>query len=552
MSPWNIENSISLSITTNVTIHPDPRHGTFPQPPGAETAHYSVKMIYQSQTRPTRSDPHDVPAGSTATTLPASFPNTTLGGQVKFEADYYIGDWLAGKATTGWMLNDATHVSQVDLYLVDLPVPLTNQSIYKHSALLTYQQGAYVWQPTATAPTATIANANTGSTGNAISEWTALTLSQRSGMLGFAWKAAGMGITSCVSGAGGQLFAMQNIDIPGVPMNAVKFPSCGFDGQTLLVYDPYPPKFLMKNGQWVIGPSGNPVPDPSDTLLGNYYVDPRKAANPDDQDGGYHLRLVTLDDTTPFQLGTNLPSYARFRHQPDSIALHPSGHVVSINTQYKKIQIGVLTLGGANDSDLPLARVYAGEAQAQHRPGLLFHPVAVTCSYDGTILVLEDTKSSDSNSQVVLARIQAFDLYGNPVNRFFDSDGNPTPFLDLSTTGDNTYLDIAAVGDQKMTYMYVLYYTGTGEVASDYYMSIYQYAATAPASNPLVTTDSLAAAKVAVDMWHTAYVLNYDMTTDGSGNHAGPSGSNTGPAGQTVPSVSEWLPPALSRRIANG
>ena len=115
--------------------------------------------------------------------------------------------------------------------------------------------------------------------------------------------------------------------------------------------------------------------------------------------------------------------------------------------QYKKIQIGQLALDGANDSDLPLARVYAGEAQVPNRPGLLFYPIAVTCSYDGTILILEDTKS-DSSAQQVLARIQAFDLLGNPVNRFFDSSGNPSPFLNLSTTGDNTYLDVAAVGDQ--------------------------------------------------------------------------------------------------------
>lgn len=74
-------------------------------------------------------------------------------------------------------------------------------------------------------------------------------------------------------------------------------------------------------------------------------------------------------------------------------------------------------------------------------------------------------------------------------------------------------------------------------------MSIYQYGQTAPQSNPLVTTDNLAAAKLAVDMWHTAYALNYAMTTDGKGNNAGPSGPNVGHAGRTVPSVSEWLPP---------
>ncbi|HEX4771531.1 MAG TPA: hypothetical protein VH351_11900 [Bryobacteraceae bacterium] len=542
LSPWNIENTISITVTTNVTLNPDPRHGAFPGQ-GVENGHYVVKMIYQNQTRPTRSDSHDVPSGNISKTLTASFPGNTLGGQVKFEADYYLGDWLAAKATTGWMNNDQTHVTQVNMWLVELPVALTNQSVYQHSALLTYQNDAYLWQSTATAPTETIANADTGS-GNAISEWAGLTLSQRTGMIGFAWKAAGMGITSCVSGATVQLFAMQNVNIPGTPMNAVKFPNCGLDGQTMLVYDSYPPKFQMgEDGNWVLGPHGRPLPDPNSASLGNYYVDPRKADNPEEQDGGYHLRLVTLDDTTPFNLGTNLKSYARFRHQPDSIALHPSGHVVAVNTQHKRIQIGVLALEGANDEDLPLARVYAGEAQIQHRPGLLFHPVAVTCSYDGTILVLEDTKGGNPNS-VVLARIQAFDLRGRPVNRFFDTGGNASSFLNLSTTGANTYLDIAAIGDQKMTYMYVLYYSGDGQAAADYHMAIYQYGKTIPKSNPLVTTDNLAAAKLAVDMWHTAYVLNYAMTTDGKGKPAGPSsGTNLGPAGRTVPSVSEWLPP---------
>ena len=108
------------------------------------------------------------------------------------------------------------------------------------------------------------------------------------------------------------------------------------------------------------------------------------------------------------------------------------------------------------------------------------------------------------------------------------------------------YLDLAVIGDQKMTYMYVLYYTGNGEAASDYHMSIYQYGQTVPGSNPLVTTDNLSAAKLAVDMWHTAYALNYAMTTDGKGNNAGPSGPNVGPPGRTVPSVSEWRPAVSS------
>lgn len=540
-SKWNIPNSIATTITSTVSVHPDPRHKAFPQAPTGNSASLVVKMIYQCQQRPTVSVTVPVPANSTATTLTAYFPNNTLGGQVKLEANYYIGTWLAGKATTEIMNNDEESIADVEMTIVQFPVPLSASSVYVHSRLLTYQNNAYVWQATAAAPTTTVTATNTSSTGNAISVWSGLTLSQRYGMLGMAWKAAGMGITSCASGQGGQLFAMQNIDIPGMPMDSMEFPSCGLDGQTLLTYDPYPPKFLMRNGQWVIGPDGNPVPDPTDKPLGEYYVDPRKANGDPLADGGFHLRKVCLLPVTPYNMGSNQLSHGRFQLQPDSIALHPSGHVIAVSTQYCKIQIGPLVMAGASDADVPMARVHAGKAKVSDRPGLLFHPVAVSCAYDGTILVLEDTKSSESDG-VVLARIQAFDLNGNPVNRFFDANNNPTPFLDLSSTGQNTYLDIAAVGDQTMTYMYVLYYTDDGATAADYHISIYHYGASAPATNPLVTTDNLAAAKIAVDMWHTLYTLNYAMVTDGKGNVAGPKNATTGPGGRTVPSLSEWLP----------
>jgi hypothetical protein len=544
-SPWNIQNQLATSITTNVTLSPDPRHHAFPQAPAGSQASYSVKMIYKDQTRPTVSQTHEVPAGSTAPTLPAAFPNNTLGGQVKFEVSFFIDEWVAAKATTGWMQNDESHVSQVDLYLIQYPVPLNDKSVYLHTALLTYQNGAYVWQPTPTAPTATIAARNTSSTGNAISEWMGLTLSQRYGMIGFAWKAAGMGINSCASGQGtGQLFAMQNINIPGIGMSALKFPNCGFDGPTQIVYDPFPPKFLMQDGQWVLV-DGKPVVDPNSTLLGEYYVDPRKSEVSLNEGGGYHMRRVTLDNSTPFDTRSGQLSWGRFAYFPNSVALHPSGNVIGVNTQYKKIQVAKLVSEGVADKDMPVAEVYAGEALKRDRRGLLFRPLGVTCAYDGTIFVLEDTKSAGGavGLSFIVARVQAFDLYGNPVNRFFDNEGKPSPFLYLSEAPDFNYLDIVAVGDEKMTYLYVLFYTGDGGSPSDYHMSIYQYGTKAPVKNPLVMTDNVAAARIAVDMWHTMYALNYDMVTDGQGHHAGPHNSTTGPAGRTVPSVSEWLPP---------
>lgn len=549
-SPWNIENTLSTAITTAVNVYPDPRKQGFPLPPTGSTASLQVKMIYHDQTRPTLIASVAVPAESPPIPLTASFPSNTLGGQVKFEADYYIDTWLAGKATTGLIANDEADIASVDLHLVQYPTPLSDQSVYLHTSLLTYQNDAYVWQRTGSAPTATVSVTDTRSTGNAISIWSGLTHSERHAMVGSAWKAAGMGITSYTNHQGGQLFAMQSGVIPGARQEASEFPSSGLEQQTLLVYDPYPPKFLMDNGNWKTGADGNPLPDPSAPALGNYYVDPRKAAGDPYADGGFHLRKVVLSPPTAFDLDGDQPSYGRFQFQPDSIALHPTGAVVAVCTQYAKIQIGQLVLGGAADKDVPMARVYAGQAQVPGRPGLLFHPVAVTCAYDGTVFVLEDTKSGDDNG-VVLARIQAFDLYGNPVNRFFDNGNKPTSCLNLSSSGENTYLDLCAVGDLHMTYLYVLYYSGEGSQASDYHMTIYQYGKTAPASNPLVTTDGLAAARLSVDMWHGLYSLNYAMVTDGNGQPAGPRDADTGPGGRTVPSISQWLPPPPTHQWAS-
>jgi hypothetical protein len=544
-SDWNIENRISSTITTVVTIHPDPRDKTFPQGGTQATRTCTVKMIYQDQSRPTVTQTVPVPAASTPTTLTATFAGNTLGGQVKFEADFYVGSWLAGKATTGVMPNDDQHVAALDMYLVQQPVPLTDKSVYTHARILTYANNAFGWTETATAPTATITSRNNSPTGNALGDWSGVAVSQRFGMLGSAWQAAGLGISDCDTGVTGQLYTFMNFNVPGTPMNAVKFPSCGFTGQSRLIYDPYPPKFLMdKSGNWVIDPAtGKPKLDPSDVSLGQYYVDPRAANVPYYLGGGYHLRRVVLDTSTPFDMSKNQKSYGRFAYFPDAVGLHPSGLVIGVSTRYQKLQIVTLNREGAADTNVALGAIGSGPATDKTRPGLMFYPVAVTCTYDGTIIVLEDTKSSTGTQTTVVSRLSAYDLHMNPVSRFFDAEGKPTPWLYLSNAADYHYLDLTAVGDENLTYIYVLYYTGAGAAVSDYHMAIYTCGPTPPAKNPLVVTDSIAAAKLAVDMWHSAYTLNFAMVTDGKGHPAGPTGPDTGPAGRTVPSISVWLPP---------
>jgi hypothetical protein len=486
-----------------------------------------------------------IPEGSTDTTYTLSFPNNTLGGNVKLEADFYVGTWLAGKATTGVQRNDLIHVDQVTMYLVEFPVPLTSDSKYSHARILTYQSNAYTWTDTKTAPTATIASRNASPSGNELGDWTGLALSQRTGMLGSSWQAAGLGIADCATGGTGQLYAFMSFNIPGTLMTGTQFPSCGFVGQSRLIYDPYPPKFKMgTDGNWVLDKNNNPVPDPTDSTLGNYYVDPRSANLPYDQGGGFHLRKITLDGKTPFNMASVQPSFGRFAYFPDSVCLHPSGLVIGVSASFKKLQIVKLAGDeGKADTDIALGAIGSGPASDPARPGLMFHPVAVACAYDGTIIVLEDTKFSTGQQDVTISRLSAYDLQMKPVNRFFDTQGKPSSWLYLANAADNYYLDMTAVGDEQMTYIYVLYYTGSGASPTDYNMAIYTYGKTAPANNPLVTTNEIAAAKLAVDMWHSAYTLNFAMITDGSGNIAGPKNETTGPAGRTVPSVSMWLPP---------
>lgn len=542
-SPWNIENKVAVTITSTIDVFPDPRAKVFPQ---GHDRKYVVKMIYQNANRPTVSQSHDLADGDAPLQLNAVFEGNTLGGSVKLEADFYVGDWLAGKATTGWIDNNETEMAQRSLYLVEYPRPLDKNSIYQHEQILTYAGGKYAWKVDPTAPTATIASRNNSPTGNNFGAWTGLSLSQRKATLGVGFQAAGTGLPQCGQTApGGQLFTFQTMAIPGMPDIAEKFPSCGFAGKSRMAFDYFPPKFLMDaSGNWAKGPDGKiPTPDPKDLDLGEYYIDPRPAALPTEKGGGYHLRKAALDASTPFDMAPVQPSYGRFPLFPDSVSLHPSLQVIGVNSTTKKLMVAKLEISGAADADVPLADFSAGPATDPARPGLMFFPVAVTCAYDGTILVLEDTAADPAHGGAQVARISAYDLSMNPVQRFMDASGQPSYWLYLSGASGATYLDMQAVGDELMTYIYVLSFQGAGINVSDYSMAIYTYGKKPPAQNPLVTTPNIAAAGMAVDMWHTVYTENFAMVTDGAGHPAGPAAPGAGPAGRTGPSVSMWLPP---------
>jgi hypothetical protein len=148
------------------------------------------------------------------------------------------------------------------------------------------------------------------------------------------------------------------------------------------------------------------------------------------------------------------------------------------------------------------------------REGLVKGPRGMATGLDGYVRILESINQ----------RIQAFDIYGNPVPYFADPN-NPdqkSPTMNLVDPGNSFYLDLAV---ESKGYIYVLRYTGDGSLPSEYRVDLYK-----PDGTPLVSTFNVTAAKIAVSLLRNLFTLNYEVFL--------------GLDARTEPSVSLWIPPA--------
>ena len=202
----------------------------------------------------------------------------------------------------------------------------------------------------------------------------------------------------------------------------------------------------------------------------------------------------------------------------DSLAVHPAGYVVGISTANHKME--VLRLSGATiaDASAPAAVLKGGLGT---RPGLFHSPLAVVTTVDGRILVLDQPFSFSGTIQSVAARIQALDVFGNPVNCFAKGTSPEMPLK--AETSPVTYLDM---GVESKGYIYVLKVMGDPSVQANYKLDIYQ-----PDGTFLTQTANVVAGKMVVSLWRDVYTLNYEVIM-------GPNG--------TEPSVSWWSPGAAS------
>ncbi len=359
-------------------------------------------------------------------------------------------------------------VVKVPLSLEYARVSVGKGTQFVRSATLTYSGQQYQWDTGAPPPEAVRSSIGGVGPGTILTRLVQLSLEQASQTLGYVWCVSGSGLQSCGGTTPLQTACLiQNIGEVN-PSLQLKTINCGFAQSPYLAY-----------GRPGLGSSGEGV--------GGYFVDPR-GAQP-------CLRRVTFQPG-PFDL-SQATCYGQFRESTISaVALHPSGYAMAVSFDNSRLEIVKL------DARAPVSQIMSGPGT---RAGLILQPVAVAVTPSGIVLVLEQGN----------ARVQAFDVCGNPVPLF-----GAEPFLMLETATNAQYQDLAV---SPSGLIYVLAYQNGGNTVSDYFLNVYS-----ADGSFLTRTTGVNAAKIAVGMSETVYTLNY--------------ASITGYAGHTEPSLSVWLP----------
>ena len=462
-SPAIFINELCLTQTTTVTISHDMNDFQFP----ATARKYEVILTYDSASKVAHKQCGMIEPGRTADIV-AVFDGVPSGGMVTVDV-YLTSDsgCIVGRSTG----QDGTTPgpygpvpgtqASINLRIKELLIPLLQTTQYLHDLKLEYENGQHVWVESA-APTATLADLGQGEE-NALYDLNGITISQRTGMAGYAFRAGGQGVPFCGQTLTGIEYMVQNVFLGENPDSGLKQLPCGFEQVAGIVYDR-------------LGPVSG--------IGRNFFLQP----TPD----GFFVQSITLDDTTPINVQNPL-SWGVFSQALDSLAVVPTGYVVGVNRMNHQMQILELPPAAVDAGQAPQAVPFAVTKMGLGtRAGLLTAPVAVAV-IDATILILEDGNQ----------RIQAVDVSGNPVLIFQNGTSN---IVTLEQGTGITYLDLGVEG---MGYLYVLSFVNDGMTAEDYRLDIYD-----PQGNFLTRTTGVAAARLAVDTFRNVYTLNYEVVAN--------------------------------------
>ena len=220
-SPWLIENRMKVIHDIAVTIDHDPNDFEFL----ATATHYTVTAQFSAHD--TRVITQALPGTTVSDPIVVNFTAVPSGGTVNFVVGFYSdNDVLVGRApcTTGDCTEeqgvgvDVTNVTpagdsalNVSMTIKEELVALDANSVYSHKQKLTYTGGAHEWIASG-APTQTLVDLDASESGNALSALVDIAISQKVGVLGYAWRSFSASVDDCdVPTAIGQLYTYQEV-----------------------------------------------------------------------------------------------------------------------------------------------------------------------------------------------------------------------------------------------------------------------------------------------------------------------------------------------------
>ncbi len=409
VSPWVIENEVSLTYPATVTISRDPRSSTWP----VTARSWRLEALVDGALGASPiTGSINADGKSRAAALPLDVTAPFGGKQIhwSFVALDASGRQVATGVSATFPNDDpAKAARQVSFHITQLPATITPSTVFQRAATTTYDTtaGGYAWSDKVEV-TGTVAGDH-------------------------AQEVAGTAVAT-LAGVAGLVFKQDDqYYLRGVPLAQ--------DGATI------------KLG---VAPTEGYARRPF--LLLDAFVDAADRGNhvllePDDTSSAYQVRRVSLDPATGALSWDSNTSHGTFLLEPSAAALHSSGRVVTVDTVTGRL--GILQL--ASTPQPVLATYSAGTGE---QPGLLSSPVAVAVTNPGVVLVLEAGTS----------QLSAFDLNGNPVRYFGAESSGGAPQFTRALVSSGTLLDLGVDGAGQI---YVLYFTGSGSAPADYHVDVY-------------------------------------------------------------------------------
>jgi hypothetical protein len=432
MSPWVIENEVTLTYPATITINHDPADSTFPKTATSWRLEAKVDgaVTLDPITGPINTG-GKIQSDPLVVSVTAPFGGSQIQWSVVFsDSDgHQVGTGVSAQYTNN---DPANPPSAVAITIQEILLPITASTVFKRADTTGYATAGYTWSNQIT-DTGTVLS-------KGIQQVTGTTVSTLAGVAGLVWEQ-------------GDRFYVRGVPVAqnSATLKLAAATNEGYARPPFLLFD----AFVKPTDQ------GNHV------LL-----------EPDPTTPAYHVRKVTLDPSTGAPSWDPTVSYGTFLLPVSAAALHSSGRVVAIHTDSGRF-------GWLKPVATPLPVVAAYSAGHGTQVGLLSSPIALAVTNPGVVLVLEAGAS----------QLAAFDLNGNPVPYFgVSGQGQYTlplvsqgTYLDLAVDGAGQVYALYYTGDGAAPADYhVDVYTQAGAVldtqspgvnvphlAIDYWRSIY-------------------------------------------------------------------------------